>query len=290
MSNVCRLIGINRQRYYRAKKKTELWVERVSQVIDLVEGIRNKMPKLGVKKLYHILKSPLQLLGVGRDRLFDILRANRLLIKPKRQYHVTTNSHHRFRKHRNLVEYLRIKRPEQVLVSDITYIGNRETPIYLALVTDAYSKKIMGYNVSETLGAKGALSALQMAIKNRLYPKNELIHHSDRGIQYCCDIYQQTLLEQSIRCSMTEKYDPYQNAVAERVNGILKQEFIGDFKSKNISIMKSLVKDSIGIYNNKRPHFSNHMHTPQVMHRQSKIEMRTYRTKKTEYPTKEILS
>ena len=273
MSSVCRLIGINRQRYYRAKKKTELWKERVNQVIELVKGVRNKMPKLGVKKLYHILKKPLQLLRVGRDRLFDILRTNRLLIKAKRQYHVTTDSHHRFRKHKNLVEHIKIKRPEQVLVSDITYIGNRENPIYLALVTDAYSKKIMGYNVSESLGAKGALTALNMAIKNRLYPKKELIHHSDRGIQYCCDIYQQTLSGQSIRCSMTEKYDPYQNAVAERINGILKQEFIGDFKSKNIAVMKSLIKDSIEIYNNQRPHFSNHMHTPQAMHLQNEIEM-----------------
>lgn len=290
MSTICKLIGINRQSYYRAKKKTELWQERVSQVLDLVKEVRIKMPKLGVKKLYHILKVPLQSLRVGRDRLFDILRANRLLIKVKRQYHVTTDSHHRFKKHKNLVEYLRVKRPEQVLVSDITYIGNRDNPIYLALVTDAYSKKIMGYNVSESLGAKGALSALKMAIKNRLYPKKELIHHSDRGIQYCCDIYQKALSRKNIRCSMTEKYDPYQNAVAERINGILKQEFIGDFKSKDITVMESLVKNSIGIYNNYRPHFSNHMHTPQTMHLQSSIEMRTYKTKKTEYLNEEILS
>lgn len=129
------------------------------------------MPRLGVKKLYHLINSQLKPLGVGRDKLFDILRANKLLIRPKRQFHVTTNSRHRFKKHKNLVENLEIKRPEQVLVSDITYIGERKNPMYLSLVTDAYSKKIMGYNVSQSLEAKGANAALKMAIKNRSYTK-----------------------------------------------------------------------------------------------------------------------
>ena len=260
------------------------------QVIDLVNGIRKKMPKLGTKKLYHKLKKALKDLGVGRDKLFDILRANSLLIKPKKQYHITTDSHHRFKKHKNLVENLEIKRPEQVLVSDITYVGNRDYPMYLALITDAYSKKIMGYDLSNSLGAEGATLALKMAIKNRIYPESDLIHHSDRGVQYCCDLYQKVLKKAKIKCSMTERYDPYQNAVAERINGILKQEFIGDVKIRDIGLMKLLIENSIEIYNQERPHYSNFMLTPEEMHLQSKIKMRTYKKQKTEYQNDLVLS
>lgn len=128
---------------------------RAKEVISLVQEIRNKMPRLGGKKLYHKLKLELKKLGVGRDKLFDILRANKLLIRPKRQYHITTNSHHRFRKHKNLIENLDLIKPEQVWVSEITYIGDRTTPQYLSLVTDAYSKKIVGYDVSNSLATDG---------------------------------------------------------------------------------------------------------------------------------------
>lgn len=122
------------------------------------------MPKLGTRKLYHLLKEELKELSVGRDKLFTILKANNLLIKPTRQYQVTTNSHHRFRKHKNQIKQIEITRPEQVWVSDITYIGNRKNPSYLALITDAYSKKIMGYNVSDSLNVTGSLHALEMAL------------------------------------------------------------------------------------------------------------------------------
>lgn len=187
------MIGINRQRYYRSIHRSQKNQLIASQAIEMVRGVRIQMPRLGTKKLYYLLSGQLKELRFGRDKLFDILRANWLLIRPKRQYHVTTNSHHRFKKHKNLIEDLEIKRPEQVLVSDITYLGNRKNPMYLSLVTDAYSKKIMGYNVSQSLDAKGATAALKMAVKNRTYRKKELIHHSDRGIQYCCDLYQKTL-------------------------------------------------------------------------------------------------
>jgi putative transposase len=274
------LAGINRQSYYRAISGLQMQKTTAAQVVALVGDIRVRMPRLGVKKLYHILEPQLVPLKVGRDKLFDILRSNCLLIKAKKQYHVTTDSHHRFKKHKNLVEGLTIKRPEQVLVSDITYIGTRKCPMYLSLVTDAYSKKIMGHNVSESLGAAGATTALKMAVKNRSYPNGDLLHHSDRGVQYCCDVYQKTLAKAGIKCSMTEKYDPYQNAVAERVNGILKQEFIGGFENSNFKLMKALVNNSIEIYNNERPHFSSKMLTPKAMHQQSEVEMRTYKNKK----------
>ena len=234
------------------------------------------MPRLGTRKLYHMLKASLEPLSVGRDKLFRILKANHLLIKPKRSYHITTDSHHRFRKHKDLTIDMKVDRPEQLWVSDITYLGNRKQPCYLALVTDAYSKKIIGYDVSDSLGMEGSLRALRMAISKREYKMEMLIHHSDRGLQYCCDQYQHLLNKNGIKCSMTESYDPYSNAIAERINGILKQEFIPIREGITISKMKKIVSESVNIYNNFRPHHACFMNTPKFMHRQSKIKIRTY--------------
>lgn len=237
------------------------------------------MPRVGTRKLYHLLEDEFRALGVGRDRLFQILKANHMQIVPKRQYHITTDSHHRFRKHKNLIDELTIDRPEQVWVSDITYIGNRQNPMYLSLITDAYSKKIMGFNVSKSLHASGTIDALKQAVKNRRYPQSQLIHHSDRGLQYCCDDYQLALRKNHITCSMTEQYDPYQNAVAERVNGILKQEFIRGISIEDLTLMRKLIRQSINIYNHERPHWSCWLQTPNTMHKQEKIKIRTYKTK-----------
>ena len=195
------------------------------KVISLVKSKRILMPKIGTRKLYYLLEKELKELKVGRNKLFKILKVNQLLIKPKKKYHITTNSHHRFRKHKNQITEMDFKRPEQVWVSDITYIGNRKNPSYLALITDAYSKKIMGYNVSNSLNVEGSLLALEMALKNRNYKNEPVIHHSDRGLQYCSNEYQKVLEKNDIQPSMTEQYDPYENAFAERVNGVLKQEF-----------------------------------------------------------------
>ena len=167
----------------------------------------------------------LKQLKIGRDKFIDILRANHLLILPKRSYRITTNSHHRFRKYKNQLVDLQISQPEQVWVSDITYIGKREKPCYLSLITDAYSKKIVGYNVSDNLNTQSSLVALRLAIKQRKNKQMPLIHHSDRGLQYCANEYQQILYKNGIQPSMTQNSDPYENAVAERINGILKQEF-----------------------------------------------------------------
>ena len=245
------MFGYDRQVYYRSINRVNKKQERAEVVIALVKSVRNRMPRIGVKKLYHILEIELKKFGVGRDKLFAILRANHLLIKPKRQYQVTTNSHHRFRKHKNLVKTIEVERPEQIWVSDITYVGDRNNPKYLALVTDSYSKKIVGYDVSESLSVTGSARALKMAVKSRKY-SGELIHHSDRGLQYCSDKYQELLNKNSIKCSMTEQYDPYENATAERINGILKQEFILGIKVDDIKLMRCLIDQSIDIYNKER--------------------------------------
>ena len=238
------------------------------------------MPRLGGRKLYFLLKDQLSLLKVGRDKLFRILRANHMLIEPKRPYLITTDSHHRFRKHKNLVSTLEIETPDAVWVSDITYVGNRTNPSYLALVTDAYSKKIVGYNVSRSLSVDGSLKALEMAMANRKVRSYSLIHHSDRGLQYCSNDYQKLLKDNRIRPSMTEKYDPYENAIAERINGILKQEFDVARKIKDFNIKEKLIQDAIKIYNTVRPHLSNHMLTPVQMHNQNKLKRKQYKSKK----------
>ncbi|WP_262497658.1 IS3 family transposase [Flavobacterium kingsejongi] len=275
------MFGIDRQVYYRSIKRKILKQSKSEQVILMVRKIRMKMPRIGTRKLYYLLNQELRALKIGRDMFFNILKVNHLLISPKRSYHITTNSYHRFKKHKNLIENLKIIRPEQVWVSDITYIGKRSKPCYLSLVTDAYSKRIMGFNVATNLNAENSLKALQMALKSRKNSCLSLIHHSDRGIQYCSNEYQKVIRKtKNLRCSMTESYDPYQNAVAERVNGILKQEFLVDrYNDQQLNIIKLVVKESIQIYNLVRPHCSNHMLTPMQMHQQKEIEMKTYKTK-----------
>ena len=282
ISSTCELLGVNRQVYYRAIRSKSKRQSVASDVIELVQSIRMDQPRIGTRKLYYILQESLRSLGVGRDRLFAILKANHMLIKPKRSYHITTNSHHRFRKHKNLIENLDVNRPEQVWVSDITYIGNRANPMYLSLITDVYSKMIVGYYVSNTLAVDSSVKTLKQAIKNRKYPKEKLIHHSDRGLQYCSNQYQRILQKNGIKCSMTESYDPYQNAVAERINGILKQEFLIETSKIEIKIMKKIVQQSIEIYNTKRPHLSCQMLTPVLMHKQNKIRIKTYKIKNTD--------
>jgi putative transposase len=276
--SACGLFGVNRQVYYRRKKATQRKQEIAERVVALVMEVRQQMPRIGTRKLYYLLEDQLNDIGVGRDKLFAILKANHMLIKPQRSYRITTDSHHRFRKHKNLVESLTPVRPEQIWASDITYISNRGNHRYLALVTDTYSKKIVGYDLSASLGADGAIRALEMGLRQRSYKEKKLIHHSDRGFQYCCDGYQKILTEKKVTCSMTESYDPYANAVAERVNGILKQEFLLEDYNVKLPIMKELVRNSVEIYNKKRPHYSCAMKTPEQMHKQSQIRIKSYKT------------
>jgi len=263
--------------YYRSKQTLQKKQETASKVVSMVMEMRQQMPRIGTRKLYYLLQDQLNDIGVGRDKLFAILKANHMLIKPKRSYRITTDSHHRFRKHKNLIESITPVRPEQIWASDITYIGNRGNHRYLALVTDTYSKKIVGYDLSASLSADGAIRALKMGLLQRSYKEKKLIHHSDRGHQYCCDDYQKVLSRKRVKCSMTESYDPYANAVAERVNGILKHEFLLEDYNVELPLMRELVKNSVEIYNKKRPHYSCHMKTPEQMHSQAQIKIRCYK-------------
>ncbi len=194
ISSTCELLGVSRQVYYRAIKTKTKRRFKAAQIVELVRAVRMEQPRIGTQKLYYILQEELKELGVGRDSLFRILKANKMLIKPKRNYTITTNSYHRFYKHKNMIEHLDIDRPEQVWVADITYVGNRQNPMYLSLITDAYSKNIVGYHLANSLETKQCIQVLKKAIKSRKYPNQNLIHYSDRGLQYCSDAYQKIIL------------------------------------------------------------------------------------------------
>lgn len=228
-------------------------------------------PRIGTRKLHHLLQQPMLHLKIkmGRDGLFDVLRQARLLVHPRRSYHKTTHSHHRFYKHPNLLkpglQQVTPSRPEEVWVADITYLPTQTQNTYLSLVTDAYSRKIVGYHVDEHMQTSAVGKALKMAVSRRLH-KLPLIHHSDRGIQYCSAEYQAIHEKHQITCSMTDGYDCYQNALAERVNGILKHEFLLN-KPKDLIEARLMVKQSIRIYNEHRPHLSLKYKTPDAVHR-----------------------
>ena len=227
-------------------------------------------PRLGGRKLHFLLNQADIDYVPGRDKLFDLLRENRLLVPVKRAYQKTTHSHHRFRCHPNLIKpgesLVQVKRPEQLWVADITYLPVREGEAYLSLVTDAFSRKIVGYHVHDTLRADAVSRAFSSALKQRQWPEKPLIHHSDRGIQYCSNLYQAIHQKHGVKCSMTDGYDCYQNAQAERVNGILKNEYLLQ-KPKDLGEATIMVQQSIKLYNEKRPHMALKYKTPDAMHR-----------------------
>ena len=276
---MCRLFGISRQSLYQARARANRRAEQLLKVKELVQQIRRRMPQIGTRKLYYLLKDDFKQAGIkiGRDALFDYLRTENMLIKRKRRYVQTTYSKHWLRKYPNLIKELDVNRAEEVFVSDITYVKSRQKTHYLSLVTDAYSRKIMGYQLSEDMSAENVVKALQMAIKQR-GTNRDLIHHSDRGLQYCSSLYQTELSENRIKPSMTDGYDCYQNALAERVNGILKQEFLMH-RCNTKEELEVLIKQSIEIYNNERPHLSLGMKTPNVIHKKACEESFTGSTK-----------
>jgi putative transposase len=239
------------------------------------------MTRVGTKKTYFLIKPDLDKLGIkcGRDKLHAILRSEGMLVKKKKKYMRTTNSYHRFKMYPNLIKNINIYRPEQVWVSDITYIKTNQGWLYLSLITDAYSKQILGHQLSDNLKTINCINALKMAIKKRRYPNRPLIHHSDRGFQYCSPEYIESLNKNNIGISMTTKHDPYENAVAERVNGTLKNEFdLGDQLPDQKNAERELNK-AVWIYNNLRPHESCYYLTPIQAHSQQDIELKKWPVK-----------
>ncbi len=226
------------------------------------------LPREGVRKLSRAISQDLADSNIkfGRDKLFDLLRKNKMLVRPKKRYVRTTNSWHRFHKHPNLIKTLNINRPNQVWVSDITYIRLTRGHCYLALITDAFSRKIVGYDISDSLELAGCLRAFKRALK-QLPSKHNLIHHSDRGIQYCSHQYTGLLEKNNIKISMTEENHCYENAIAERVNGILKDEFFLDQCFKSTQNVRAVSIQAINLYNDKRLHLSLNFKTPNMVHK-----------------------
>lgn len=262
------MFGISRQGLYKRSKSLKEKADNSIQVCQVVKSIREFTPRMGTRKVYDLIKDGLAERGVkiGRDRLFDILRSKQMLVPRRKKHFFTTDSKHRFYKHPNLIKGLEITKPEQVWVSDITYIKTREGNMYLSLITDAYSRMIVGWHLANHLRASGPIEALKMALVNRRYPDRKLIHHSDKGIQYCCDDYTEMLRRNKITISMTSKYDPYENAIAERVNGTIKNEFELDCVFPDGKYARRELSKTITIYNTLRPHLSCQMHTPMAVH------------------------
>lgn len=271
MKFVCSTLGYQRQSYYK-HSKLESSNEQVKEAIkQMVCNQRKILPRIGTRKLYKLIKPAMDSEGIkaGRDRLFDVLRENGLLIKPRRQYIQTTNSKHWMRKYPNMIKEITVKRPEEVCVSDITYIKTEEGNCYLTMITDAFSRKIMGYNVSDSMSASETIKALQMTIRNRRYPDAKLIHHSDRGLQYCSSDYVSLAETNKITMSMTEQSDPYENALAERMNRTIKEEFCLDKILKTKQQVYDTVKEAVYLYNCYRPHLALKLNTPNFAHKKT---------------------
>jgi transposase InsO family protein len=262
------LLGYSRQGLYKAQQAQEQQCFEEELIIQQVHKIREHQPRIGGRRLHHMLTPFMQEhnLKMGRDVLFRLLFDYGLLVrKRKRRTPVTTDSFHRYKKYKNLIkEFIPIV-SNQLWVSDITYITLKNGFSYLSLITDAYSRKIVGFYLSKTLASVGSIKALRMALQNNEVAANKLIHHSDRGVQYCCNDYVTLLRDKKIKISMTENGDPLENAIAERVNGILKDELLqdvyADFETAQYEVAKA-----VSVYNHLRPHGSISYKTPIEVH------------------------
>ncbi len=271
LRELCRLLGYSRQAYYQHQLKSGKRALQEDLVVARVLALRSIQPRVGVRKLHTMMEPFMAAHGIemGRDVLYDLLRANGLLIKIRHSFKPrTTDSGHWMKRYPDLIQDRVLSRPDELWVSDITYIRLKSSRFaYLSLVTDAYSRKIVGYCMNRDLSVRGPVSALQMALKGR-GGNGQLIHHSDRGSQYCSEDYTDMLTSSGIQISMTQSGNPKDNAIAERVNGILKTEFLDEAYSDVMSAHDSVVK-AIETYNTIRLHSSVDMQTPEQAHQQT---------------------
>nr|WP_053989905.1 IS3 family transposase [Mangrovimonas sp. TPBH4] len=268
LTTVCACFGLKRDAYYKYHTRETERLKLEKRIIEIVKKRRKSLPREGVRKMIKSLDVEFTKanIKVGRDTLLNVLRANNMLTLRKKYSAKTTNSLHRFRKYKNIAKDVIVTRPNQVWVSDITYIRTLKGFCYLALITDAYSRKIVGYDLSDSLELSGCVRALNKA----LYQAKDidgLIHHSDRGIQYCSNVYTQILKRKNIGISMTEENHCYENAMAERVNGILKDEFYLDQTFMDTAHAKRATKNAIKLYNEVRLHLSLDFKTPNMVYK-----------------------
>lgn len=271
LGKFCRLLGITRQAYYQHFWLQEQLSFEDELIISEVIKIRKNHRHMGGRKLYELLQPFLleHQIKMGRDRLFDVLSANYLLVKRRKKQTITTNSYHRFKKYPNLIRNFIPTEPNQLWVSDITYWKIATGFVYISFITDAYSRKIVGSHVAQTMESVETMEALKTVISGlRKGPDCpfQLTHHSDRGMQYCSDKYVKLLQNNNIGISMTENGDPLENAIAERVNGIIKEEYLNDYQVNNIMEARELLDLVVKLYNNERPHMSIGNLTPNQVH------------------------
>jgi len=283
-----RLSGISRQAYYKYFTKQHPIQGGADIVVAMAQAIRLKQPRIGVHKLYSLVKEDIKKhnIKMGRDGLYSLLAEENLLVKKKkRKPSITTNSKHWFRKYSNLIRGMQIVRPNQLWVSDITYFPIEKGFLYISLVTDAYSRRIMGYDIADNLDAFNSLLALEMALHQIVKEEGKwLIHHSDRGVQYCCTSYVRLLKKHSIQISMTEQGDPLENAIAERINRTIKEELLNHLSVSSLNEAITQMQKAVFIYNYERPHMSCGMLTPDKAYSTSGV-MKKYWKKETENKT-----
>lgn len=267
VSHLCMVAGMSRQNYYKSRIRRKKQAVDEAFILSLIRRERQVQPFLGGRKLFYMLGKEFVKAGVsiGRDRFFALLGRNKLLIDRRRFYPRTTNSRHGFEVYKNLFRDLALTGPNQALVSDITYIRTDEGFMYLALVMDAYSRAIVGYDCSDSLESEGALGALSMALR-QLPSGSKTIHHSDRGCQYCSRAYIKKLNRRGVGVSMTEENHCYENSQAERLNGILKHEYglCSRFFRKSDALRA--VVEAVRLYNYRRPHQSLGYRCPMEAH------------------------
>lgn len=260
------VLGLSKQGYHQRIKRQKAKMAKEALIIKEVNSVREELPKTGTIKLHEDIKE--KGIKIGRDALFNLLRSRGMLIKRTKRFHITTDSHHYYYTSPNMIKDLEITHAEQVFVTDITYIKTDECHAYLALVTDAYTKKIMGWSLQKHMKVSLVKEALAMAYKNLRYKHQSIIHHSDRGKQYCCPDYTEFAKKKGFTMSTTQQYDPYENAVAERINGILKYEFGLVQTLPNLQIAQKVAKQAVALYNTKRRHLSLGLKTPETAHLQ----------------------
>jgi len=266
---LCRLLGMTRQAYYQHLWQQEAAGIEESLVLQEVINLRKDHRVMGGRKLYEKLHPFLldHRIKMGRDALFDLLSANGLLVKKRRRRYITTWSKHWLRKWPNLIRGMEITGINQLWVSDITYWKVAGSYLYISLITDAYSHKVVGYHLAETLESIETIQALKMAFEQLPQALTQsLIHHSDRGVQYCSENYVNLLQDKDIQISMTENGDPLENAIAERMNGILKEEYLRHQRPENKKQAKEQLDCAVKLYNQQRPHFSIGLLTPELVH------------------------
>jgi putative transposase len=270
VTGLCARVGMSRQAYYKGEQARVRRGVDACAVAEAVVQERRLQPRLGGRKLRVLLAGRLAEMGVrlGRDRFFALLRARDLLVPPLRRRARTTDSAHAFRTWPNLVRHVVPAQPHQVWVGDLTYVRTEEGFLYLSLLTDGFSRKIVGHHASDTLEAEGCLKTLKMAL-GQLPEAATPIHHSDRGIQYCCRDYVELASKRAIAISMTEENHCYENGKAERVNGILKVEYMlgSTFRTKALALRA--IDEAIALYNERRPHQALGYRVPSHVHAQA---------------------